>query len=122
MPSLIVRLLKTLLVVLTGGLRRLRRWGWLPRERCCVRRRVAHDAVDSSRTRSRRKPAWVQREVLRHAALQPEASCRLLANAFNRRHAGRDGITVGKSYVHALRRQQRSSIACAAARPFPLPR
>ena len=59
---------------------------------------------------SRRKPAWVQREILRHAALQPEASCRLLAAAFNRRHAGRDGATVGKSYVHALLRRQRCEI------------
>ncbi len=59
---------------------------------------------------SRRKPAWVQCEILRHAALQPEASCRLLAAAFNRRHAGRDGASVGKSYVHALLRRQRCEI------------
>lgn len=78
--------------------------------RRCGRRRGTHEDADPRAVRSRRKPAWMQREILRHAALQPQASCRLLANAFNRRHAGRDGVTIGKSFVRALRRQQRCEI------------
>ncbi len=45
------------------------------------------------------KPPWVRREVLRLKALMPEAGCRRIAQAFNRLHRDRRGMTVGKTFV-----------------------
>jgi putative transposase len=47
--------------------------------------------------RSRRKPDWVIREVLKLKAYMPKAGCRKVAQAFNQRHSHR--VTVGKSFV-----------------------
>lgn len=49
--------------------------------------------------RSRVKPAWVVKEVVRLAALSGEG-CRSIEKLFNRIHAVRDGMTVGKSFVN----------------------
>jgi putative transposase len=48
----------------------------------------------------RRKPAWVLDEIIHMAARYSNASCRLLADVFNRRHAADLGpMTVGRTYV-----------------------
>ena len=49
--------------------------------------------------RTRPKPAWVVREVMRLKALMPQAGCRLLADSFNRRFTLSRKMTVGKSFV-----------------------
>ena len=45
------------------------------------------------------KPDWVRREVLRMKASMPDAGCRSIEMAFNRRYALASGVTVGKTYV-----------------------
>ena len=45
-----------------------------------------------------RKPEWVPRAVIRLKALMPDAGCRQIANAFNRRYAHKLE-SVGKSFV-----------------------
>jgi putative transposase len=60
--------------------------------------------------RSRAKPAWVQREVLRLAALMPDASCRDLRDVFNRMHAKRHAMTVGKTWVNGTVRKHRHEV------------
>jgi transposase InsO family protein len=49
--------------------------------------------------KSRQKPAWVIREVIRLKALIPGVSCRNIANIFNRRYAASHKITVGRTFV-----------------------
>ena len=45
------------------------------------------------------KPKWVRNEVIWLKAIMPDAGCRTIAHHFNRRHAARRQMTVGKSYV-----------------------
>jgi len=45
------------------------------------------------------KPEWVRREVVRLKALMPHDGCRKVAETFNRLHASKHEISVGKSYV-----------------------
>jgi transposase InsO family protein len=52
-----------------------------------------------SAIRSRRKPAWLRKELLRLKAHMPSAGCRKVAVTFNRIHPG---ATVGKSFVAEL--------------------
>lgn len=47
---------------------------------------------------SRKKPAWVRREVIRLKAVMLHDGCRKIAAAFNS-HFAHKGETVGKSYV-----------------------
>ncbi len=49
--------------------------------------------------RTRAKPEWVKREVLRLKALMPHDGCRSLSDIFNRRFAVPRNMTVGKTYV-----------------------
>jgi hypothetical protein len=59
--------------------------------------------------RSRVKPAWVVKEVVRLAALSGEG-CRSIEKLFNRIHAVRDGMTVGKSFVNYTLRKHRYEV------------
>ena len=59
--------------------------------------------------RSRAKPAWVKHEVLRLAALTGDG-CRAIEKLFNRLHAVRDNMTVGKSFVNYTIRNHRYEI------------
>lgn len=61
--------------------------------------------------RSRAKPAWVHREVLRLKALMPHSGCRKIADSFNRRFALARQMTVGKSYVSDTIRKHLYQIA-----------
>jgi hypothetical protein len=61
--------------------------------------------------RSRAKPAWIQREVLRLKALMPHSGCRKIANSFNRRFALARQMTVGKCYVSDTIRKHHYEIA-----------
>jgi transposase InsO family protein len=62
------------------------------------------------RVRTRRKPAWVRREVIRLKALTDQ-SCHKLAATFNRQHAALHQITVGKTWVAEVVRTHRYEIA-----------
>jgi transposase InsO family protein len=59
--------------------------------------------------RTHAKPAWVIQEVLRLAALTGEG-CRAIEKLFNRIHAVRDRMTVGKSFVSYTLRKHRYEI------------
>ena len=56
-------------------------------------------ANNTRAARGMRKPVWVADELIRMKAFCPELGCRKLAEAFNRRFAVSDGITVSKSHV-----------------------
>ncbi len=60
--------------------------------------------------RTRRKPEWVRRRLVRLAALMPAAGCRTLALVFNRAHAAR-GMSVSKTWVADLLRAHAYEIA-----------
>lgn len=49
--------------------------------------------------RRKPKPEWVRKEVIRLKALMPEAGCRMIAHAFNRRFARSKQMTVSKTFV-----------------------
>lgn len=61
--------------------------------------------------RSRAKPAWVRREVLRLKALMPNSGCRKIADCFNRRFELTRNMYVGKSYVAETIRKHHYEIA-----------
>ena len=71
--------------------------------------RVVQAETASTPHRSRAKPAWVKHEVLRLAALTGDG-CRSIEKLFNRLHAVRDNMTVGKSFVHYTIRDHRYEI------------
>lgn len=54
--------------------------------------------------RSRCKPPWVAREIVRLKAWSPEFGCRAIADAFNRHFAERD-VSVGKTYLISVEPQ-----------------
>lgn len=61
--------------------------------------------------RSRRKPEWVRREVVRLKALMRSAgTCRAIAALFNRRFAEARRITVGRTFVSEVIRTHRYEI------------
>jgi transposase InsO family protein len=60
--------------------------------------------------RTRAKPLWVTKEVLRLAALTGKG-CRAVEKLFNRLHAARHNTTVGKSFVSYTIRHHRYEIA-----------
>lgn len=73
---------------------------------------------------SRRKPDWVSEEIIRIAAFN--AGCRTIAAIFNRLHAFRRKVTVGKTYVACVTRQHRYDIEALRKRfhhrvPPPMP-
>lgn len=51
------------------------------------------------------KPGWVIQEVIRLKALMPEAGCRRIAHAFNRRFSRSRQMTVSKSFVNGIIRK-----------------
>ncbi|MBA5689968.1 integrase core domain-containing protein [Rugamonas apoptosis] len=67
----------------------------LPRPRRRAGRRIIARPVAG---RSRRKPAWVRREIIRLKALTG-FSCHKLAHTFNRMYAVEREVTVGKTWV-----------------------
>ena len=71
-----------------------------PRSRGWTRRTPKADELRVAR--SRKKPPWVRREVIRLKALMPEASCRKLADTFCLLYEHARAMTVGKSYVHGV--------------------
>jgi len=85
----------------------------------------------SRRLRSRPKPPWVKREVIRLKALMPRAGCRAIATIFNRRFGGHPShkrrATVGKTFVYDLIRRHRYEIEVVRrqiknAKPRPVPK
>lgn len=74
------------------------------------RHRPVQDAVTMPcPIRSRRKPPWVAREIVRLKAWSPEFGCRAIADAFNRHFAERD-VSVGKTYVATLLKNRRAEV------------
>ncbi len=71
--------------------------------------RVAYGSTAGTATRFQRKPAWVERELIKLKALAPELGCRSVAEVFNRRFAKRR-VSVGKSYVADLLRRRRLDV------------
>lgn len=61
--------------------------------------------------RTRRKPDWVPQEIVRLKAMQPNLSCRDIANLFNRMYAARRNMTVGKTYVAGIIKRHAYTIA-----------
>lgn len=104
-------------------------WHWRPGEPPRACRRKASSAVTR---RSRAKPYWVHREVIRLKALMaPDTGCRPVANTFNRRfarHANVDRrMTVGRTFVAETIRTHLYEITLARRTikhrvPPPLPR
>ena len=77
--------------------------------------------------RNARKPAWVRKELIRLKALMDRASCRTLADIFNRRFAASRCMTVGKTFVSDVIRRHRYEIAAMRrqirrAKPKSVPR
>lgn len=68
----------------------------------------AQRALETITVRSRRKPEWVTRELIRLKALSPQASCRTLAEVFNRQFGGRE--SVGKTFVATVLRHSHLEI------------
>lgn len=62
-------------------------------------RRTPEAGAASAIRRSRAKPAWVKREVLRLKALMPDGTCRKIKDCFNQRFECSRRMTVGKTYV-----------------------
>jgi transposase InsO family protein len=60
--------------------------------------------------RRRPKPAWVKQEVIRLKAHMTYDGCRKIADTFNRLHAVKDRMTVGKTYVCATIRKHHYEI------------
>lgn len=92
--------MKTWLVsILTRWLRWLR---WLVQHMTQSARSQRRNSARPTSCRSvfvHPKPQWVRNEVIRLKAVMPDAGCRTIAHHFNRRHAARRQMTVGKSYV-----------------------
>ena len=66
--------------------------------------------IPAPRSKSRRKPAWVRKRVIRLAAAMPQAGCRTLALILNRHHFAQYGVSVGKTWVAQLLRTHRDEI------------
>jgi hypothetical protein len=82
--------------------------------RLCGRTRRRYWRVaqaDGTPHRSRAKPDWAKREVLRMKALMPHSGCRKIADCFNRRFELARRTTVGKSYVSDTLRKHHYEIA-----------
>jgi hypothetical protein len=73
-------------------------------------------ALPAQAMRQVRKPAWVVDELVRLKALMPQAGCRRIADAFNRRFSAKRQISVSKSYVAYTLRQRHYEIAEARRR------
>ncbi|KAF0144562.1 MAG: Integrase core domain-containing protein [Nitrospirae bacterium] len=56
------------------------------------------------------KPVWVRQEVMRLKALMPEAGCRTIANTFNRKFAESKQMTVSKTFVNDVIRNNKYEI------------
>ncbi len=87
---------------------RIEVWFAHPRRRKPARR--GHRAANAVFYRTRPKPAWVTREIIRLKALMPTAGCRTLSLTFNRRYAASRKMTVGKSFVANTIRRHRYEI------------
>lgn len=81
-------------------------WCWIRIEAWFARRHQTKQKLRGDRRsvlpltgRSQAKPPWVAKEVIRLKALMPGASCRTLADIFNRRYAGSRKMTVGRTFV-----------------------
>ena len=68
------------------------------------------DGLRSCPGRSARKPDWVVHRVIPLEALTADAGCSRAATTFNRLHAVRDDITIGKSFVADTLRTHRYAI------------
>ncbi len=60
--------------------------------------------------RSQRKPPWVKHELIRLKALMPIAGCRTLTDVFNRKFEVARKMTVGKTYVSDVMRNNQYEI------------
>lgn len=72
--------------------------------------RTVHMPHATPAMRTRAKPEWARNEILHLAACDARAGCRRLADIFNRRHAGTDGTTIGKSTVANLLRERQHQV------------
>lgn len=91
-------------------------WRWMLWRRELQPAHAAHCArrTEPARAgrRARRKPAWVLLQLVLLQAHLPQAGCRLIALTFNRVFAHRE-VTVSKSYVHRVLRQNALAVAVA---------
>lgn len=75
---------------------------------------ASYAAVESppcTTIRSQPKPPWVSAELIRMKAFAPELGCRKLADAFNRRFAETERVTVSKSHVGRVLLRGRADVA-----------
>ena len=75
------------------------------------RRSQKPETRTSSRAwKCRRKPPWVPRQVIRLAALMPDAGCRRIADTFNQLWEEKHGETVSKSFVYLRLKESKAEI------------
>ncbi len=91
------------------------------------RSRKLKTRTSSKAWKCRRKPPWVPRQVIRLAALMPDAGCRRIADTFNQLWEEKRGETVGKSYVYLRIKESKAEIRNLRRKlkhkpPAPLPR
>jgi hypothetical protein len=83
--------------------------------------------ADTKYYRSQPKPKWVTHEVIKLKALMPLASCRTLADTFNRMFFCTKNMSIGKTFVHTLIRKHRYQIEVLRkkiknSKPKPIPK
>ncbi|MBI3186469.1 MAG: DDE-type integrase/transposase/recombinase [Gammaproteobacteria bacterium] len=76
---------------------------------CAAQRKSAINhtsAIAFQSLRFQAKPAWVKHEVMRLAALMPNQGCRKIADVFNRLYQSSRNMTVGRTFVANVMRDQ----------------
>jgi len=59
----------------------------------------------------REKPLWVKKEIIRLKALMPDYGCRKIADVFNRKFLASKKMSVSKTYVNSVIRDNQYAIA-----------
>jgi len=72
-----------------------------PHRRCVFKRKTK---AGTFRGHRRPKPAWARREIIRIKAHVPLAGARQVADIFNRNFAATTGVSVGKTFVYTVLR------------------
>ena len=70
----------------------------------------AQSLIPYMRRHTRKKPAWVRREIIRLKAHLPDHGCRMVRDAFNRAYSAH-GMQVGKAFVANVLREHHYEIA-----------
>jgi hypothetical protein len=90
-------------------------------------RKKKSKTTDTTSYRYQPKPKWVTHEVVKLKALMPLASCRSIADTFNRTFFCTKNISVGKTFVHTILQKQKYQIEVLRkkiknAKPKPIPK